>query len=41
MEIYDEDGKWVGDLFAYDTKDMSREALEQAVREIVKDYYME
>lgn len=41
LEIYDEDGEWVGDLFTYDTKDMSREALEQAVREIVKDYYME
>lgn len=41
MELYDIDGDWVGDLYIYDTTDLSREALERTVEQIVKDYYGE
>lgn len=41
LEVYDMDNDWVGDLCIADTKDVSRESLEQAVTEIVKYYYRE
>lgn len=41
LEIYDDDGEQIGNLAVVDTKDMSRESLEQAVLEIVKYYYGE
>ena len=41
LELYDVDEDWVGDLYMYDTTDMSRESLERTVEQIVKDYYGE
>lgn len=41
MEIYDADEDWVGDLYTYETKDMSLAELKKTVTEIVKDYYGE
>lgn len=41
LEMYDVNDDWIGDLYMYDTTDMSVESLERTVTEIVKDYYGE
>ena len=38
LELYDIDEDWVGDLYIYDTIDISREALTKTITQIVKDY---
>jgi hypothetical protein len=41
LELYDCTEEWVGDLYIYDTDDMSIPSLERTVEAIVKDYYGE
>lgn len=41
LELYDCTEEWVGDLYTYDTDDMSMASLERTVEAIVKDYYGE
>ena len=40
-ELYDANEKLIGDLMVIDTRDMSRDAVEEEVMAIVKEYYGE
>lgn len=41
LELYDSDEDWIGDLYCYNTLDLSIESLEEVVEEVVQDYYGE